>query len=310
MALTWQTCILSVFAVATLPLYFRILYILIRYRKRQVFRTHFYAITVYQGVIDVVGFFVYYCSFNLRGIEALRPLYLATNGTPLVNFLYVQTYFFQYARITGVVLISVQRCITVAFARTSADYLLRKFPSWAFLLVQCLLPLALYGNMMLVPMHLDENLNHIIEEQTLLFHYWKSAVIPAVAMTACIVSYVVIGKVLRVNGVRSKRELQLTVQVSGLQLALLIISIHFILQLIFVYSKMLNAVFMMRNLLPLWVGFLTFINPWMMMLVNRDVRKLCLNGVSETNRMPVSEIPTVSTRGKSRQSTVFAHRFQ
>uniref|UniRef100_A0A1I7XFR2 7TM_GPCR_Srx domain-containing protein n=1 Tax=Heterorhabditis bacteriophora TaxID=37862 RepID=A0A1I7XFR2_HETBA len=39
---------------------------------------------------------------------------------------------------------------------------------------------------------------------------------------------------------------------------------------------MTETMYAMRSFLPLWVGLLTFINPWMILIVNKDVRGLVL----------------------------------
>ncbi|VDO23645.1 unnamed protein product [Haemonchus placei] len=42
------------------------------------------------------------------------------------------------------------------------------------------------------------------------------------------------------------------------------------------WSTMTSQVYMMRLFTPLWVGMLTFINPWMILLMNQEVRRMTL----------------------------------
>ncbi|VDO21727.1 unnamed protein product [Heligmosomoides polygyrus] len=48
---------------------------------------------------------------------------------------------------------------------------------------------------------------------------------------------------------------------------------------------MVDTVYMMRLYTPLWVGMLTFINPWMIILMNRELRRMvfCRHVVDENS---------------------------
>uniref|UniRef100_A0A1I7XF70 G protein-coupled receptor n=1 Tax=Heterorhabditis bacteriophora TaxID=37862 RepID=A0A1I7XF70_HETBA len=69
----------------------------------------------HRGCIDIIGFISYYTCFNMRGFDELKPFYWSMNNSFFVPWSYMQTYLFQYGRIIGVVLISIQRCSIVSF---------------------------------------------------------------------------------------------------------------------------------------------------------------------------------------------------
>ncbi|KAJ1370076.1 hypothetical protein KIN20_031722 [Parelaphostrongylus tenuis] len=75
---------------------------------------------------------------------------------------------------------------------------------------------------------------------------------------------------------RRRNDIRLSVQVVGLLIALLITCIHFCTQYIFNSNNMTEYVYNMRQFTPLWVGLLTFINPWMIMLFNPPLRRAAL----------------------------------
>ncbi|KIH63862.1 hypothetical protein ANCDUO_05834 [Ancylostoma duodenale] len=75
---------------------------------------------------------------------------------------------------------------------------------------------------------------------------------------------------------KRRKEVRMSVQVVGLLVALFITCVHFCMQFFFNYNGMTDWVYAMRYFTPLWVGLLTFINPWMILIMNREVRELTL----------------------------------
>ncbi|KAJ1368900.1 hypothetical protein KIN20_030255 [Parelaphostrongylus tenuis] len=73
-----------------------------------------------------------------------------------------------------------------------------------------------------------------------------------------------------------RNDIRLSIQVVGLLIALLITCIHFCAQYVFNRHNMTEYVYNMRKFTPLWVGILTFINPWMIMLFNPPLRQAAL----------------------------------
>ncbi|CAI4221723.1 unnamed protein product [Auanema sp. JU1783] len=273
-----QTYILSAAAIVTIPVYIRILVILIRSRKRERFVSQFYTISISHALIDIIGFFCYYTAFNMRGFDIFKPFFWSLNNTIFVQYTYMQTYFFLYARIIGIILISVQRCLTVSFPSSIFNYYLRQLPWWSFFVIQWIIPIPLCLPMFLVRMEFSDPivLSHNIAEKDLDMHYIRSAIVPLLAMIICCICYGCIIYTFRQNrfhnAKKTRREIKLCLQVIGLQLGLLFITTHFVLQTLFVHIGATSSIIAMRSFLPLWVGFLTFINPWMMILVNQDVR--------------------------------------
>ncbi|VDP47045.1 unnamed protein product [Heligmosomoides polygyrus] len=63
----------------------------------------------------------------MRGFEALQPFYWSLNWTFFVQWSYEQTYLFEYGRMLGVVMISIQRCATVSFPHSRFNQVRQKF---------------------------------------------------------------------------------------------------------------------------------------------------------------------------------------
>ncbi|VDM63200.1 unnamed protein product [Angiostrongylus costaricensis] len=105
-------------------------------------------------------------------------------------------------------------------------------------------------------------------------HYIKAALIPLISIIICAVSYGILIRTVKNNTIHTRRkDIRLSIQVVGLLIALLITCIHFCAQYIFNKNNMTNYVYSMRQFTPLWIGVLTFINPWMVMLLNRPLRQ-------------------------------------
>uniref|UniRef100_A0A0K0D4H3 G_PROTEIN_RECEP_F1_2 domain-containing protein n=1 Tax=Angiostrongylus cantonensis TaxID=6313 RepID=A0A0K0D4H3_ANGCA len=125
-------------------------------------------------------------------------------------------------------------------------------------------------------MHFDyeSSMNVVINSDTLEAHYIKAALIPLISIIICAVSYGILIRTVKNNTIHTHRkDIRLSIQVVGLLIALLITCIHFCAQYIFNKNNMTNYVYCMRQFTPLWVGMLTFINPWMVMLLNRPLRR-------------------------------------
>ncbi|VDL73073.1 unnamed protein product [Nippostrongylus brasiliensis] len=266
MAVNWQTLLLTVVGAITIPLYIRILYVLIRFRNKCRFSSHFYTITISQGFIDIIGFLCYYSSVNMRSFDALKPFYWSLNGTFFVTWSYMQTYLFEYGRILGVAMISIQRVSTVTFPTSTFN-------------------------------------------QT---HYLKSALIPLIASIICAVNYGILIHTLKKSTFQMRRrETKMSVQVVGLLVALLITCVHFCMQYIFNSLGMTRLVYEMRFFTPLWVGMLTFINPWMIILMNRELRRMALWNRSDTENSSVfpvgglSRVPHSSRDEKRKRKSPF-----
>ncbi|KAK6740719.1 hypothetical protein RB195_008892 [Necator americanus] len=275
----WQTWLLTAVAIVTIPVYIRILYVLIRNRTRHRFSSHFYTITISQGFIDIIGFTCYYTCVNMRSFDELKPFYWSLNGTFFVQWSYMQTYLFEYGRIIGVAMISIQRCSTVSFPNSQFNQMLLNLPSWVFFAFQYITPVLLCANMFFVDMYFnaESTLNVVIDRRVLEGHYLKSALIPLFAIIICSVAYGILIRTIRTNSVSTRRkDIRLSVQAVGLLFALVVTCIHFCMQFIFNYKGMTQLVYTMRYFTPLWVGLLTFINPWMILLMDREVRHLVL----------------------------------
>ncbi|VDM78524.1 unnamed protein product [Strongylus vulgaris] len=123
----------------------------------------------------------------------------------------------------------------------------------------------------------ETNLNVVIDREVLEGHYLKSALIPLIAIIICSMAYGLIIRTVRNHSIRtSHKDIRLSVQVIGLLVALLVTCVHFCTQYYLNYNKMTSWIYAMRYYTPLWVGLLTFINPWMIIIMNTEVRQLTL----------------------------------
>ncbi|CAJ0600493.1 unnamed protein product [Cylicocyclus nassatus] len=263
----WQTLLLTIVAALTIPLYIRILYVLLRHRSKHRFYSHFYTITISQ-------------------------------------WSYMQTYLFEYARIIGVVLISIQRCSTVSYPHTRFNHHLIRLPPWVFFAVQYITPIFLCANMFFVPMRFNEQstLNVVISKEVLKGHYLKSALIPLIAIIICSIAYGAILRTLRDHSIHTRRkDVRMSVQVIGLLIALIITCIHFCMQFYFNYQEMVDWVYFMRYFTPLWVGLLTFINPWMIIIMNAELRHLVLGRHAVPEASTIHPVIRSSMTGRKSQ---------
>ncbi|KJH43843.1 hypothetical protein DICVIV_10129 [Dictyocaulus viviparus] len=133
--------------------------------------------------------------------------------------------------------------------------------------------------MFFVEMYFDDksSMNVVINRSVLDSHYIKAALIPLLATIICAVNYGILTRTVRKGVVQTRRkDVRLSIQVVGLLIALLITCLHFCAQYFFNYHGMEEYVYYMRFFTPLWIGLLTFINPWMIMLMNHELRRAVL----------------------------------
>ncbi|VDP11660.1 unnamed protein product [Heligmosomoides polygyrus] len=140
----------------------------------------------------------------MRGFDELKPFYWSLNWTFFVQWSYVQTYLFEYGRILGVVMISIQRCSTVSYPHSRFNQILIRLPVWAFFALHYTAPLLLCANMFFVEMYFDDmaTMNVVISKDVLEVHYMKSALIPLIASIVCAVCYGIILRTIKNNALK------------------------------------------------------------------------------------------------------------
>ncbi|KAK5984924.1 hypothetical protein GCK32_000994 [Trichostrongylus colubriformis] len=215
----WQTWILTVVAAVTIPLYVRILCVLIIYRRKYRFSSHFYTITISQWLVAL--------------------------------------------------------------------------PSWCLFVFQITMPIMLVANMFFIEMYFDakSTMNVVISTYDLEIHYMKTVLVLLIATIICAVAYgILISTIRKSTADLRRKDIRMNIQAIGLLIALVITCIHFCAQYTFNKLGMTSTMYTTRLFTPLWIGMLTFINPWMILLMNKDLRRATLRArISEesTVRMAV-----------------------
>lgn len=62
--------------------------------------------------------------------------------------------------------------------------------------------------------------------------------------------------------------------------------------------QMVESVYTMRLYTPLWVGMLTFINPWMIVLMNGELRRMTFCNLNFNDRKLSSAVGPISKTAK------------
>ncbi|CAJ0600520.1 unnamed protein product [Cylicocyclus nassatus] len=227
----------------------------------------------------------------IRKSELINDFFWAHRGL-VANYMFLSGYYGIYLRCVGITLISVQRFVAVCHGRTIAGKLMEETPLVVFVIVHWLTALLMimpFATSFSVTFDSEENLAMIAPEQeskianmvTIL-----SAIILFLISATCyifVVAHVIKSRLSNEstnqagnNSIMSRRELGLTIQVTGLMIALLLVFIYNIGQFIINQNprSVLRTVWILFH--PIMNIGLSCIHPWTCFIFNSELRSKIL----------------------------------
>ncbi|KAK6017133.1 hypothetical protein OSTOST_17379 [Ostertagia ostertagi] len=275
----WSQWIFISINAVSLPLYVTIIVICVKEWKHNHTRRTFYLLIVSQGIVDIVVMLNYFLFWTLRVAQLFDNFYWDYQDYYVATWAFNQTYISVFIRCFGVLLITFQRYISLCRNGSRLEQFINVSHRWAMPIVQWAVP-SVYSIPLLLLTHATfhslQNLEVIVERQSITLATSMAAVFVSITFVLCSLCYGAILRFLvknRYSGSTAvKQERRLYIQMLGLFFGFVLLLIYNIIHLKFSLSSNDGPIFTMRIVFPMVSCFFSYINAWMMLFLNDDIR--------------------------------------
>ncbi|KAK6013802.1 hypothetical protein OSTOST_20857 [Ostertagia ostertagi] len=194
-----------------------------------------------------------------------------------------QTYVSALLRCFGVLVISFQRYISLCKHGHPIEQIVNSSHRWVLPILQWVvpsvysIPLLVFGNATFTS---PENMEVLVERQAITLDTSMTAPFVFITFILCSLCYGTILRFLVKNryssSVALKRERRLYVQMLGLFVGFLLLTVFYIMQFRFSLRSNDGPVFTMRIVFPVVSCFFSYVNAWMILGLNDDIRRKVL----------------------------------
>ncbi|XGW32022.1 hypothetical protein V3C99_010305 [Haemonchus contortus] len=226
----------------------------------------------------------------LRSSEMFNSIFWAYQYHYVASWCFNQTYVLAFIRCFGVLLMSFQRYISLCKNGRPIEQMVNVSHRWTLPLLHWLLPFV-YSIPLLILSNAtfkdEKNLEVLADKQDITVATSMAAIFVSISFILCASCYGAILRFLIVNryssSVAVKRERRLYVQMLGLFVAFILLLVFNIMQFRFSLYSNDGPIFTMRMVFPVISCFFSYINVWMMLILNDDIRRkiLALLGVRD-----------------------------
>ncbi|XGW32029.1 hypothetical protein V3C99_010310 [Haemonchus contortus] len=298
-----QIIFLSVNGIS-LPLYTSIIIVCIKEWKHNHAQRTFYLLILSQGFVDFVVMTNYILFWSLRVLDLFGDFYWTYQGYFIATWAFNQTYISVIIRCFGVLLITFQRYISLCRNGSRIEQLINVSHRWMLPILHWTIP-AVYSS----PLHFlshgsflsQENLQVIVEKEAITLATSMTVAFVSITFVLCSICYGAIFKFLMQNrcstSISLQRERRLYVQMLGLFIGFTLFLVYNIMQFTFSLNSNDGPIFTMRIVFPLVSCFFSYVNAWMILFFNDDIRAkiFILIGVRK-QKVKTSMIMSTSTR--------------
>ncbi|KAK6021544.1 hypothetical protein OSTOST_12782, partial [Ostertagia ostertagi] len=292
MALKWSHWIFVVVNVISLPLYLLIIGVCVKEWKHNSLRRTYHLLVISHGVVDLLVMTSYFLFGVLRSSGLFNSFYWTYQQYYVASWCFNQTYVMAFIRCFGVLLISFQRYISLCRNGTYIEQMVNVSHRWKLPLLQWTFP-ALYS----IPLLLMSNasfkdeagLEILAEQKDIEVATSMAAAFVSITFVLCGLCYGAILKFLIVNryssSVALERERRLYFQMLGLFVGFTLLLVFNVMQYAFSLRSNDGPIFTMRTVFPVISCFFSYINVWMMITLNGEMRQkvLLLIGFRQPN---------------------------
>ncbi|CAL2040037.1 unnamed protein product [Caenorhabditis brenneri] len=277
---TWGFYVYYGMSIVTLPVYFVILICLLRLRRTtsKMYKTTFYSLLLQHCIADLFSMLGYIALSPARAIPQVRQFYFDYQQYYIAAATYNIIYYTLYIRCTGILLLSLQRLLVITSPHSFLTLKVQTAAIWKIIIVYWILPTLLS-----IVVLKDTNFHFdgledmaIVAEKTVIQRNTLMALI--VVGITCIVSslaYGILFVFVRTHSSKLnktlRREIHLAFQVLVLLLAFFAILVFYAFLNYFSQTQNNGPVFYMRGLYPMANGFLSYMNPFCILFLNKDL---------------------------------------
>ncbi|GMR49643.1 hypothetical protein PMAYCL1PPCAC_19838, partial [Pristionchus mayeri] len=279
---TLSIVLLCVAAPSTV-LYARVLHILITNRKKPLYISFFFRVSISQALFDLTFVPCYFaCHLSLQ-FAPVHELLLSTNGTLWPEWAYAFVYYYLYSQTFGVLLISLHRMLTVAKPFSAVTKVIEGLPRPLLHLVHITVPfpataLIFWGQppVRFVYNNSTSTLARVAQPEAINQNSIIAIAQTTVITAICIGCYVVIFLKKSSISRRTRSDIVLLSVSFVLFLCLCLITAYFVVLFIVSSAKRLDIIYHLHTIYPLINTAFSYSSPWMLLMTSAETRRRVL----------------------------------
>ncbi|XGW30562.1 hypothetical protein V3C99_009486 [Haemonchus contortus] len=280
--------------IVSLPLYLLLIIICIKEVQHKSPQSTFYIISISQGVMDIMVMVDEFFFAILRFSDLLNEFYWKNHEQYyFATWCFNHTYISMCMRVFGVLLISFQRYISLCRSGHTIEQVINTSHRWILPILQWAIP-AVYSIPILLFSHASfEGPGHL-EVVASPGEIKNAASLSAIFVTITfILTSMCYGAVLKFliknrscSSAAMQKERRLYIQMLGLFVGFILFLIFNIVQFVFALHYQDGPIYSMRRLFPMISCFFSYVNAWMILILNDDLRRqiLCLVSCQSKHR--------------------------
>ncbi|CCD72067.1 G-protein coupled receptors family 1 profile domain-containing protein [Caenorhabditis elegans] len=304
----WPLYVYYGMSILSLPLYFGVLICLLRLRYfSKTYKTTFYTILLQHCIADIISMTVFTVIWAIRMLPGLKEFYFHYQEYYIAAGTYNSIYYFLYIRCAGIVFLSIHRYLVISAPTSRITMRIQEAATWQIVLVYWIVP-TLISLIVLkdTDFHYDalETMEVVAPRAIITRNTLMALIIVALTCFICVLSYLALFLFLRKHSAgfskNLQRELHLAFQVLALLCAFFVMFAYYIFQNYFSQTQNTGPIYTMRALYPIANGTLSYINPFCILLLNRDFSRQFMRTL-KCEKVRVSEIQVSTVKSLSTQ---------
>ncbi|CAI2351749.1 unnamed protein product [Caenorhabditis sp. 36 PRJEB53466] len=294
---TWPLFVYYGMSIVSLPLYFLVFICLLRLRCfSKSYNTTFYSILLQHCIADILAMLIFFATNSARTLPGLREFYFEYQEYYIAASSYNSIYYFLYIRCTGIVFLSLQRYLIITNPMSQLTHKVQNASKLEIIIVYWTVPTLISWVVLKDNNFCYDSLETmaIIAEQSVIKRNTLMAlIVVSLTCVSCSLAYGALFIFIRKHAVglsRSlRREVHLAFQVFVLLLAFFAILVYYSFQNYFSQTQNTGPIFYMRALYPVANGLLSYINPFCILFLNKDLAYQVVRSLT-CHKYKVSEV--------------------
>ncbi|EFP08206.1 hypothetical protein CRE_16843 [Caenorhabditis remanei] len=264
------------------PLYVLVLVCLLKSRRNiaKTYHSTFYTILLQHCIADIIIMIFYTTTWGLRTKPGIRDFLFKYQEYYIAAALYNSIYYTLYIRCTGIVFLSVHRFLVISAPTHRITAIVQEAKTWQIITFYWTVP-TLISIIVLkeTDVHYNsmEDLEYVVSKDVLSRNTLMALITLSSTCMICVICYVVMFIIIRKHKTGNQKTLQreffLAFQVLALLCAFFIMFTYYALVNYFSRTQNTGPIFYMRAIYPIANGILSYINPYCVLLLNRDFSK-------------------------------------
>ncbi|CCD74160.1 G-protein coupled receptors family 1 profile domain-containing protein [Caenorhabditis elegans] len=297
-----------IMSAASLPLYFMVFGCLLRLRcVSRSYNTTFYSILLQHCIVDIIAMTFSILNTGLRNILVIRQFMFNYQDYYLAAASYNSVYYFLYIRCTGIIFLSLQRYLIITAPTSMLTQKVQFASKFQIISIYWGVP-TLISLVVLKDTNFKydslESMSIIAEQEVIKRNTLMALIVVSLTCILCSLAYGALFYYIRKHTAglsRSlRREVHLAFQVFVLLLAFFVILVYYAFQNYFSQTHNTGPIFYMRALYPVANGLLSYINPFCILFLNKDLARQVIRSMTchkyKVSEAQVSGIASTSTK--------------